>query len=65
MIFFQFSTECNGNSFGQDCGEECGNCDNDEQCHHINGTCLNGCKRGFQGIQCDQGNMNFNEYSRM
>nr|XP_022306974.1 multiple epidermal growth factor-like domains protein 10 isoform X1 [Crassostrea virginica] len=47
--------ECDGNTYGGDCGEECGECVNDEQCHHINGTCLNGCDRGFQGLGCNQG----------
>ena len=41
--------------FGQNCGEKCGECVNDEQCHHINGTCLNGCDRGFQGHECNEG----------
>ena len=50
------STECDGHTFGQDCAEACGNCVNDEQCHHINGTCLNGCKLGYKGQQCKQGN---------
>ena len=38
-----YSIECDGNKFGQGCAEECGNCVNDEQCHHINGDC--GCER--------------------
>ena len=54
-ILFLFSTECDGKTFGQDCGKECGECVNDEQCHHINGTCLNGCDRGFQGHECNEG----------
>ena len=52
---FLFSTECDGNKFGQNCEEECGECVNGEQCHHINGTCPSGCKRGFQGLHCNQG----------
>ena len=55
-VDFEFSTECDSNTFGEDCGEECGSCVDSEQCHHINGTCLNGCERGFQGIECNQGN---------
>ena len=55
---FGFSIECDHNTFGKHCEEECGGCVNDEQCHHINGTCLNGCKRGFQGIMCNQGKLN-------
>ena len=56
-LIFKCYTVCDGNTFGQDCGEECGECVNDEQCHHINGTCLNGCKRGYKGQQCKQGNI--------
>ena len=59
------SKECDSNTFGQDCVEECGNCVNDEQCHHINGTCLHGCKRGFQGIECNQGNPECNYFRRL
>lgn len=33
----------------------CGNCIESEQCHHINGTCMNGCDRGYQGLHCTQG----------
>ena len=60
-ILFSYLTECDGNTYGQDCGEECGECVNGEQCHHINGTCLNGCKPGYQGQQCNQGNMKYNQ----
>ena len=54
-MIFQCSTECDDNKFGQDCREECGNCVNDEQYHHINGICMNGCDWGFQGILCGIG----------
>ena len=57
MLIFECYTECDGDTFGQDCREECGECVNDEHCHHINGTCLNGCKRGYNGLQCNQGNI--------
>ena len=41
--------------FGENCTEHCGNCLNSEQCHHINGTCMNGCDRGYEGLYCTEG----------
>lgn len=25
------------------------------QCNHINGTCMNGCDSGFEGLNCTKG----------
>ena len=41
--------------FGQGCMESCGHCVALKQCHHVNGSCLNGCDRGYQGIKCKKG----------
>ena len=41
--------------FGQDCNERCGECVGKEQCHHVNGSCFNGCKPGYKGIMCTKG----------
>ena len=35
----------------------CGNCLNGKQCHHINGSCLNGCDKGTYGDKCDKGQL--------
>ena len=48
-------TECGNGTFGQDCSESCGTCLREEQCHHVNGICMNGCDRGFQGNKCTEG----------
>ena len=48
-------TECAGGWYGQDCALLCGQCLNNEQCHHIDGRCLNGCQPGFQGDYCTHG----------
>lgn len=40
--------------YGENCGIACGNCLAKEQCHHINGTCMNGCDRGYQGSKCTE-----------
>lgn len=49
-------TVCDGNKYGLDCQESCGNCSGNVQCHHVNGTCLNGCDLGVYGVKCDTGN---------
>lgn len=33
----------------------CGHCHKSEQCHHINGKCMNGCDSGYQGSICMEG----------
>ena len=47
--------ECVNGTFGQDCNERCGECVEKEQCHHVNGSCVNGCKPGYRGIRCTKG----------
>ena len=45
--------------YGVNCSEECGACLDNEACHHINGSCINGCDKGYHGQKCDQGNSLF------
>ena len=52
---YYLPTECDGGMFGKYCNESCGKCFNDGQCHHINGSCLNGCDSGYHGINCTYG----------
>ena len=47
--------ECDRGKFGRGCREICGQCKGNNTCHHINGTCMEGCNPGFIGLQCDQG----------
>ena len=49
--------ECDDGTFGQDCKQACGNCLGEEQCDHVNGTCLNGCDAGYKGLECAEGNV--------
>ena len=56
LKYFHFFSECGNNTYGQGCIGLCGHCSENEQCHHINGSCLNGCDPGFNGLKCDQGN---------
>ena len=55
QYFYIITTECDGGMFGNHCNKTCGKCLNNEQCHHINGSCLNGCESGYQGINCTEG----------
>lgn len=41
--------------YGVNCSKSCGNCKNNQQCDHIDGTCMNGCENGYQGFKCDKG----------
>lgn len=53
-VYFCF-TECDNGLFGRNCTSTCGKCVGAEQCHHINGTCLNGCDPGYKGADCTKG----------
>lgn len=46
------STACAVGTYGFECSETCGNCRDANQCLNTNGTCLGGCKDGFQGFLC-------------
>ena len=46
---------CGNGTFGQDCTEQCGECLRKEQCHHVDGSCANGCNPGYQGLMCTKG----------
>ena len=54
-----FPLECYNNTYGQDCAETCGHCRDSKPCHHINGSCVNGCAPGFKGSQCVEGKQLF------
>ncbi|XP_056002334.1 multiple epidermal growth factor-like domains protein 11 [Ostrea edulis] len=43
---------CDQHKYGQHCPLQCGNCSDGETCHHVNGTCLNGCDVGVEGDKC-------------
>lgn len=50
-----YNLACKNGTFGYKCSLRCGNCRGKEHCHHINGTCMNGCDNGYQGLQCNEG----------
>ncbi|XP_061179773.1 receptor-type tyrosine-protein phosphatase epsilon-like isoform X3 [Saccostrea echinata] len=46
---------CKPGRYGSNCTQECsGNCYNNESCNNVNGSCLNGCKKGYIGDKCSQ-----------
>ncbi|XP_065925681.1 platelet endothelial aggregation receptor 1 isoform X1 [Magallana gigas] len=45
--------ECLDQNYGLECQQICGNCKNKEPCHHVNGSCLNGCASGYVGNTCN------------
>ena len=50
-----FFKECAKGYYGNGCSEVCGHCVDQNGCHHINGSCLNGCKEGYMGDLCKTG----------
>lgn len=59
IILFYFlnpfiTIDCTGSMFGDGCLSQCGQCAVNLQCHHINGTCLNGCKPGYNLQFCNE-----------
>ena len=47
---------CDDQMYGVNCSQKCGACLDNGACHHINGSCLKGCDKGYHGQKCDQGN---------
>ena len=47
-------TECPHGQYGEACENVCGQCIDPSECHHVHGTCLNGCRPGFTGNHCSQ-----------
>lgn len=43
------------NTYGLECRTTCGHCRDGQQCHHVSGSCPNGCDRGVNGVKCDTG----------
>ena len=44
---------CPYGTFGSNCTGRC-HCSNNDDCSSHNGTCPNGCERGWTGISCDK-----------
>ena len=46
---------CNNGTYGKECNNTCGYCLDQDECHHINGTCVKGCDPGYIGDLCKTG----------
>nr|XP_022308884.1 cell death abnormality protein 1-like isoform X1 [Crassostrea virginica] len=44
--------ECANGKYGFGCENSCGRCTDFEPCYRVNGTCLNGCEKGYTGETC-------------
>lgn len=53
-IVLFFNEGCDSGEYGENCSIPCGYCFESEQCNHINGTCMNGCDSGYQGVLCTE-----------
>lgn len=51
---FKSFLECKNGYFGLECRSKCGHCLESKHCHHINGSCLNGCLHGYRGDLCNE-----------
>ena len=51
---FHFA-ECSNYSYGPGCNQTCGQYLDDLPCHHVNGSCLEGCAPGFEREDCKTG----------
>ncbi|XP_076448634.1 uncharacterized protein LOC143285262 [Babylonia areolata] len=47
------AAECPRYLYGQDCGQHCGHCKNDDVCNVVTGNCPDGCDDGYDGLRCD------------
>lgn len=47
--------ECSDGFYGEECSSSCGHCLNDSACHHVTGTCDQGCEPGYQAPNCTEG----------
>ena len=57
IVFFVFS-ECSLGKYGENCSKNCsGHCkgNNRSHCHHIDGSCTEGCEDGWIGLTCEEG----------
>lgn len=50
----KYISACDDGQYGENCREKCGECFGSNQCHYINGTCMDGCKSGYQEFNCKE-----------
>lgn len=52
--YFFFNLACLKDKYGNDCEYTCGHCYNNASCDRNDGTCSNGCEKGYRGSDCKQ-----------
>ena len=57
ICFLNYITACDDGMYGANCSQNCGDCLGNEACHHINGSCLTGCDKGYHAQKCDEGSL--------
>ena len=53
---------CVWNTWGDNCQEECNCQDNQQTCHHVDGSCQPGCRTGYGGTNCNLGKIRNRAY---
>lgn len=47
-----YNIECDTGKYGKNCLQNCGHCKQRDQCHYVNGFCVEGCSAGYNGSLC-------------
>lgn len=56
-------TGCDFGYYGFECRDQCSSfCKTSRDCDHVTGFCKNGCKSGWQGNDCLEGNYAFSTF---
>lgn len=56
MLIHLFVIDCDYGYYGMECREECSTfCKKSRDCHPVSGYCTDGCKSGWQGLDCLEG----------
>lgn len=59
LFISHFIIVCSNNTYGLECAESCGSCNDGKPCNNINGTCHLGCNEGVEGNLCQKGEWSF------
>lgn len=47
-----YNIACEAGKYGRNCLQNCGHCKERDQCHYVDGFCVEGCSAGFNGSRC-------------
>ena len=66
MIYISYCvlTRCDFGYYGLECRDQCSSfCKTSRDCDHVTGFCKNGCKSGWRGNDCLEGNCAFSSFN--